>query len=275
MSPSALTSFRLLSGEAFRDALRRRIVLVIAALSMLTLMMIDSCSGCTLSQDSTGAAADPARFGALVGVMMLGSLCVWIPLLAGILAADPLSRSLSDGSAALWLARPVSRESYVLAQLVGALGIALVAGAILLGCAALLLALRQGFPPSPVLLAAGMSGLNAVALASLAMIASLWLPRAVVSLLALVMIGTISGLELLALFGVELEGLAGFVVSVGPPLVSGPVVVLAGWVQDIPAGVSAVDPANLSGLWLRALVWSSLGVLALCVLFRRLEIRSR
>jgi hypothetical protein len=267
VSASAWTGFRLLAGEALRDALRRRIVLSIVAVSLLSLLCIDACSTCAPgSVVLNGTPVEAGRVEAVVGAFMLVTLALWIPLLAGVLAADPLGRMLDEGGAALWLARPVSRESFALAQLAGVLGIALATGAVLLGSAIALLALRQGLAPGPALMAGCVVAQNAASVASLAMLASLWLPRAVVTLAVVGGVGALGGLELLGLARFELGGLAGLVAGAGPPLVKGPVLLLAAWAPGIPLGPPG-------GVLLRAGLWPLLGTLALCAAFRRLELR--
>ena len=46
MSASTGRIFRTLTSEAIRDAMRRRIVPVIAVVSLLSLMLVDGCTSC-------------------------------------------------------------------------------------------------------------------------------------------------------------------------------------------------------------------------------------
>jgi hypothetical protein len=102
--------------------------------------------------------------------------------LAGVLASDHLRATLDDGSAALSLARPVPREAFAVARL---MGVTAVAGAVVLGIAGFLLATRSALPLTPALCAAGACALGALTVGALAMAASLVLPRAVTVLLVL------------------------------------------------------------------------------------------
>ena len=46
MTPNRSRVFRALSGEAVRDAIRRRIVAAIAVVSLLSLLVVDGCTAC-------------------------------------------------------------------------------------------------------------------------------------------------------------------------------------------------------------------------------------
>jgi hypothetical protein len=267
LPPSQLGSFGLLAGEALRDAARRRIVIVIAGVCIVSLTLIDGCTSCgggdvVVNQVSVEA----SRVGAAIGALMVATLGLWIPVLAGVLAADPLARAVSEGSALLWLSRPVRRETFALAQLAGALAVALGAGALLVGSAITLLALRQGLPPGPALAASTVMALNATAIAALAMLASLWLPRAALALLVFAAVGMVSGLEAAALAGLELGGVPGAIARLAPPFLQGPATFLSAWVPEIDLGPAG--PALL-----RATLWPVASALALCATFRRLELR--
>ena len=267
MRPGAFESFRWLTAEALREAARRRIVVVIVALSLLSLALIDGCSSCgsgTMTVNET--VVDPGAVGGAVGVAMVSALCVWTAILAGVLCADQLARSVSEGSVWLWLARPVSRESFVLSQLAGSLGIAWTTGGVLLASAAALLSTRQGLDPAPVLAAGANAFLNAVTLGSLSMAASLWLPRAAIALLVLGITVPMAALEGVALAGLSLEGAPRLVAEFGPPFLTAPLAQLTAWAPLL-AERSVGEPS------LRAAVWAAASVTLLLALFRRVELR--
>jgi ABC-type transport system involved in multi-copper enzyme maturation permease subunit len=271
MRQGSCAAFRLLAGEAIRDAARRRIVLVVVALSLISLAVVDGCSSCgrgTLVLND--AVVETTTLGAAVGIAMVCVLCLWIAVLAGILAADQLARAVADGNALLWLARPVSRATFALAQLCAALAIAGVTGALLLGCAALLLATRQGLDPAPVLWAAGGAALNAATVASLAMTASFWLPRAAIALLVVGSVALLSGLEGVGLARVSLEGPLRLAIEAGPPLLQTPLVLLAPWMPE--ELLASAGPTG-TGL-LRAALWAAGSTALLLGVFSRLELRS-
>jgi len=99
---SPLHGFGALTLEALRDALRRRIVAAVAVLSVLSLMVVDSCSGCSTGTVTIDGQAQElvsiAGYGATVTFVVLG---LWIITLAGVLAADHLTQTLEDGTALL------------------------------------------------------------------------------------------------------------------------------------------------------------------------------
>ncbi len=187
-------------------------------------------------------------------------------VLAGVLCADQLARSVSEGCVWLWLARPVSRETFVLSQLAGALGIAAAAGGVLVVSAALLLSARQGLDPGPAVAAGASALVNATTLGAMAMTASLWLPRAAIALLVLGVTVPVAALEGLVLAGLPLEGSARLVADLGPPFLAGPVAALAGW-----GGPLAELP--LEAPWVRGVAWALGAVTLLLAVFRRIELR--
>ena len=151
MTPAPPRPFGALAREALGDALRRRLVLAIAVASLVSLQLVESCTSCgsaTFTRDGqTVAMPEVAGMGALAVAI---ACALWTVILAGALASDHLAEPLADGSASLVLARPVGRASFALARLAGALAIALVSGAVLLGGAGVLLHLRQGLAWLPL-----------------------------------------------------------------------------------------------------------------------------
>jgi hypothetical protein len=267
MTPSILRVGTVLTLESLGDALRRRVAFVILALGILSLFFIDSCTSCSPTIERNGETVELAEVAGVTGTILIVSLGLWIQVLAGVLASDHLAEPLSDGSAHLVLARPVSRDVFALCRLAGVLGLALGAGAVLMAASGGLLAARQGLAPSPVAGAFAACVAGAVTVSSAAMALSLWLPRTATALLVFGAVWGIAWLEILGRFGVELTGLLAAVQHYGPPLAIGMVSCVSGWL-DVPA--SAPEPVS----WvLRAVVWAGLALAGLLATFRRMEIR--
>ncbi len=259
--------FFVLAREALGDALRRRLVLVIAVASLLSLLVVDSCTSCgsaTIVRNGQSVAMpEIAGFSALAVAIACG---LWTLILAGALASDHLAEPLADGSAGLVLARPVGRGSFALARLAGALVIALGSGGVLLIGAGCLLHARQGLPWPPLIAAFGASAAGAVTVGALAMAASLQLPRIATLLLLLMGVAGVAAANFAGLFGAQLGGLAGLVDGYGPPLVSSIAFALREWIA--PTAV----PGNALALGLRHGVWMLASAMLLVHAFRRAEL---
>ncbi|MCP3985077.1 MAG: hypothetical protein GY723_11855 [bacterium] len=264
---SIFHGFGTLTLEAIRDAIRRRIVAAIAVLSVLSLMVVDSCSGCSTGDVMVNGQAQEliqfAGYSAAVSFVVLG---LWIITLAGVLAADHLTQTLEDGTALLSLTRPVRREIFALARLLGTLGIVALTGLILLGATAFLFATRNGLPLAPAAVAGAACGLGAIAVASLAMTASLFLPRLATWLLVVGAVGIIAIAGGLGLSPIENGGWLAWIGSYGPPLLHAMAVPLALWMEEVTLPTGAFD------LWPRLVVWDAIGIASLCIAFRSREI---
>ena len=264
-----MSAFAALALEALRDAVRRRIVAAIIVLCLLSLLVIDGCTACssgTIVAD--GQQVQLAEVAGASGGLLFMTLCLWICVLAVILASDHLQQTLSDGSANLSLARPVARSTFALARLAGALAVALAAGALLLGAAAALLHTRSGLPVAPALLAASYTALAAFACATLSMALSLWLPHLATMLIMTGFVGTMATANLIALVPREepATGSLAWLDRLGPPLAKAPVAALDSWV---PSAQTGLDP-----YWVGVplVVWAVLGCAALLLSFRRIEL---
>jgi ABC-type transport system involved in multi-copper enzyme maturation permease subunit len=111
-----------LAGEAVRDAGRRRIVAVIIALSLVSLMLVDGCTSCAAGNITVnGEVHSLQNVSGASGTALFVFLGLWIILLAGILGSDHLQQTLEDGSAQLCLSRPISRAQFAFARLAGVL----------------------------------------------------------------------------------------------------------------------------------------------------------
>ncbi len=264
---NAFHGFGTLTLEAVRDAVRRRIVAAIAVLSLLSLMVVDSCSGCSEASITVNEQArdmiDVAGYSASIMFTLLG---LWVVTLAGVLGADHLTQTLEDGSAPLGLARPVGREVFAFARLLGSLAIVAVAGVVLLGGTAFLFSTRNGLPVGPAVLAGAACALGCVVMGSLAMTTSLYLPRLATWLLVA------GGVFLLAVAGGFSaapgggEGWLSWLADYGPPVATSMAAALGPWMSEVEL------PWTPFELLPRLAVWAAVGLVALALAFRRREI---
>jgi hypothetical protein len=260
-----MTSFHLLVVEAIGDAFRRRIVGGVAIAGLLSIAMLESCTGCTPSINVNGEMRELVEVRGAFGFTTFLVLGLWGIALAGVLASDHLRATLDDGSAALSLARPIRRESFALARLTGVMGVTGVAGALVLGTAASLLATRSGLPLAPALSAAGACALGALTVAALAMTASLALPRSVTVLLVLGGVGLVTLANGVAPFA-EATGWLGVIDRLGPPLASSMALALAAWLDGVQI------PGDGVRMGARLAAWAIGSLLALVYAFRRVEL---
>jgi hypothetical protein len=266
-APSTFQVLRILTAEAVADAVRRRIVPVIAGLALVSLFFLDSCTSCSPTVTENGQQLELAQIAGFAGMISVVSLGLWSLVLAGVLAADHLAEPLSDGSANLVLARPVSRGAFASSRLGGTLGLAMLTAAVLLGASGVLFSLRQGLAFAPVVGVFVACGVSAVTVASLAMAASLWLPRTVTALLVFGSVWGIGILETSVRLGAEIGGLAGAVARYGPPLAGTMIAALGSWVEQPPATEAVI------GMGIRAFVWAVASVAGLIFAFRSIELR--
>ena len=265
-----MSAMPTLVGEAIRDAFRRRIVAAIVVLSLLSLFMVDGCTSCTAAGEIevNGEARSLSDFGGATGALLFGVLGLWIVLLAGILCADHLAQSLDDGQAHLTLSRPVSRNQFVMARLAGALAVALCAAFFLLGGAGLLLSYRSGLSLAPALLSALACVLAAFTTGSLAMLASLWLPRMAATIAVLAGLALVTLANTVALFrGPESQDTLAWIDRVAPPLASSLWLPLGAWLP--PQVPLQAEPLEIA---VRAIVWAIAAFAALLLGFRRTEL---
>jgi hypothetical protein len=268
MRPSAPKQFRTLAGEAILDAVRRRIVAVIAVVSLLSLMLVDTCTTCAGGEVVVnGQMRQIAAIAGWTGAVTFAVLGLWSILLAGVLASEHLAQTLDDGSATLALARPVGRGSFAFARLAGSLLIAFATGAVLLGGTALFLNARSDLPMGPALVAGASCAVGAVTLAALAMTASLYLPRIATVMLVFVATGAITLANLVGMFRDASGGVLEILDRFGPPLCASIVLALAPWIDEVRIPGSPLEIAIRHGGW-------AVAALALLgAVFRRVELR--
>lgn len=266
-----MNGFVALTGEAIRDAFRRRIVFAIVVLSVLSLLLVDGCTNCAAGEVIVNDQAQSlAELAGAAGVNLFTWLGLWIIVLAGVLASDHLQQTLEDGSANLCLARPVSRDAFVLSRLAGALTVAWVAGAVLLGATAGLLHARSDLPIAPAVAAGASCAVGAAVIAALAMAASLVLPRLGALLLVFGVVASLGAANLSSTLQRGEEGGSGalyWLDQLGPPLASGMFRNLDPWISQVEI------PGDPTWLAIRLGIWALLALALLLVGFRRIEIR--
>jgi hypothetical protein len=263
-----MTAFSALAREALRDAARRRALVAAAVASGIAGLAIVRCGNCEANVAIQGEtlsvnAGDLGAAGAIAGIALIA---LWTYAVAALLASDGLAAAIEDGVAEAVLARPVSRDAFVLARLAGVWAGAVALGAALLALAIGLSADRPGATLAPALHATLCIGLAAWSVAALAMTVSLSLPRAATLLLFGAFGAAVVGIETASLFGARMTGLAGAVASCGPAWLAGPVSALAPWLS----GQRLPGPPPFPHV--RAIAWAALGTAALVARFRRLEL---
>jgi hypothetical protein len=269
VTPGPLAQLLALAGESVRDAVRRRIAVALAALSLLALVAVESCTSCgAASLVVDGMPLDATRLLGWTGMLLYALLALWTVALAGALASDHLEQTLADGSALLALARPVGRGTFALARLAGALAVSLGTGAVLLAGAAFFLRVRYGLALGPAAAGAAFAALGAVSVAALAMTASLFLPRLATIALVFAGVAAIAFANVAGLAGAELappwEALHRF----APPLGSGLALAFSAWTgRDVPAST----PLVLA----RLALWAVFAPALLAFAFRRLDLTRR
>jgi len=250
-----MRAFLVLAIEATRDALRRRFALALAALLALSLLWVDTCTDVSPELALDGQQLDPALLAGFVAPMVFSLMALAVLWGAGVLASDHLARPIAEGSAALWLARPVSRAAWGGARVAGALVVALAAGAVLLGGTALLLAHRHGVALAPAAVAWAATALGAVVVAALAAAASLAIGRTAVLLAVAVGVplqffANALGIAL-GLVGADasLPGALAVLDRFGPPLGTTVFAATAAWNPHVDAGWVLVPAFGRLALW--------------------------
>jgi ABC-type transport system involved in multi-copper enzyme maturation permease subunit len=260
--------FGLLAREALADAVRRRIVPLIAAMALLSLFFVNSCTSCSPEIQLQGQSLQATQVTGVLGVAVMLVLGLWTVVLAGVLGSDHLAEPLADGSATLVLARPVSRAAFALSRLAGVLTLSFGTGAVLLFAAAVLLSQRQGLPPGPVLMAALACAASCVSVGGLAMAASLFLPRVATALLVFGLVWGVALVNVVGRSGAELSGWLGAADRYGPPLASAMILALWPWVEPL----APVPAGALADAALRSALWAIASAVLVVVGFRRLEV---
>jgi len=272
---SALRAFRILAVEAWRDGLRRRLGFAVAVVLAIGLAGAQTCTQLGVGTiDVNGEPIDGRVVGGFLAPILF-TIQAWAVLaIAGLLASDHLARPLADGSAVTWLARPVSRATWVAARLAGVLAVALACGALLLGGTGAMLVARQGVAVAPALLAAGATALGACVVAAFAMAASLAVGRTAVLLLVLLGLAFVAFANGVGLAtelvhpDVQVGGLVGAVDRFGPPLFTAIAGAVARWNPHVDTGDTYAQSMVRLALW-------GAGALALLVAaFRNHEIES-
>jgi ABC-type transport system involved in multi-copper enzyme maturation permease subunit len=262
-----MSVFRPLAAESLRDALRRRVVAAIVLLSLLSLVAVDSCTSCAGGQILVNGRVERLdQIAGFLGLAIVSTLGLWVMALAGVLGADHLQQTLEDGSAALCLARPVGRATFVLARLAGVLALAGATGGVLFAGAGLLLAQRSGLAPGPVVMAAAACAGGVVVVGAFSMAASLRFPRIATLFLVFAGLGLIATANVLGASTGLPRGVLQGIDRVGPPLVSSVGLALRPWLGTVQLQGSGLD------VGFRLVLWGVLGLAVLLASFRRVEI---
>lgn len=269
-----MNGFRVLASEAFRDGLRRRLAFVVAITLLLGLAGAQSCTNVGGDVSFNGDTLDPHMVGGFLAPLLFAAQALTVLSIAGLLASDLLARPLAEGSALLWLARPVSRGTWAGARLAGALGVTFASGLLLLGGTGAMLMLRQGVSIEPALAAAVATALGSVVVASLAMAASLVLGRSAVTLVVVIALCFVVAANT-AGFAIDLLGsemqmgpILGPLDRYGPPLFRSILAAVVAWNPHVEA------PGAYAAAMLRLGIWAVAGVAILVAAFRRREIEN-
>lgn len=260
-------SLGLLAADALRDGVRSRVGLFALVVALGVGAFADRC---TTFEAGTlvlnGREFDVHEGARLAGPFVFGSCALLLVLVAGFVACDALARPLSEGTANLWLSRPVGRSAYALSRLAGALGLSLAAGIAVLLVITLLLHLRLGLDPWPALAGVAVFAVDAWVVAAVAMTLALYLPRVAALgavVLSLQMVVFTNGLHTVTTVD---GGLLAAIERYGPPLGTALVYALAPWFSE---GASISDWIDV---WIRLLLWAAGSTALLAVLFRRLDL---
>ena len=256
---------RFLVVHAVRDASQKRLVPAVLVLSLLSLFVMDSCSSCNTNIVVQGEATT-VDLSSFAGVLMFGLLSVWSISLAGLLAADHLREIFEDGSAFLWLSRPISRPTLALGRLLGSLIISLGAALILCGGASFFLSVRGNLPLAPALLATLSVLVSCASIAALSMLSSLFVPRVVNFLLVFGAVGSISVLNLATVGGRSISGLFFVLDQFGPPLMTAIVAALVPWWSSSSVVIPFWD------IVIRSFIWFFGSIVLLLVVFDQSEL---
>jgi ABC-type transport system involved in multi-copper enzyme maturation permease subunit len=254
--------------ETLHDAMRRRGLIAAALVSAGVALFVQRCGSCDAAVTVQGesVAMQGSEFGVIGALVSFGLVAIWTYGVIALLASDGLASVLDDGGAESILARPVSRDVFVAARLIGVWAGAFAIGFALLALVVGLAVANQGAAVAPAVPALLAVAIAAIGVAAFAMLCSLSLPR-VATLLVLTGIGiAVTGIETAALLSGDPTGWTRVVAFWGPAWIAAPLDALGAW---LPAGAL---PAPLPWPFARACVWSGLLVAALIARFRQIEL---
>jgi ABC-type transport system involved in multi-copper enzyme maturation permease subunit len=263
-----MSAFATLARDALRDAARRRGLLAAAVASAIAALAIGRCGRCEAAVSVSGEtlSSQAGEIAVIGAIASLALVALWTYAVAALLASDGLAAALEDGVAESVLARPVSRDTLVLARLAGAWCGAFALGAALFAFAVGLAIERPGVALAPALHALACIAVASWTVAALAMCVSLSLPRAATLLLFGALGAVVVAIETAGLFGAAMGGFAGAVAAYGPAWLAAPVSALGPWLS----GASLPGPPAWPNA--RALAWAAAATCALVARFRRLEL---
>lgn len=250
-----------------RDALRNRVGLFALAAALVVGLFADRCTGVGGGTFVlNGRPYDVSDGAKLVGPVLYGLCALLLVWISAFLACDALARPLSDGTAPLWLSRPVGRGTYALSRLAGSLGLSVGAGILVLLVVTGLLNARLGLPPAPALLGLAVFAANAWVVAAIAMALALFLPRVVALAAVSIGIQLVVVANLLRMVAETEGGMLQAIDRFGPPLGTGLVYALSPWFAEGATASDWIGPA------FRTLFWGGAASAFLVVAFRRREL---
>lgn len=265
---SRLRVFALLTGEALRDALRSRIGLGVLILALLLVLGVDRCAGAPSETITFNGRELPASFvGTVFGPLTFLVLSFVLIAAAGMIASDALARPLEDGSASLWLARPVGRTSYALARLAGGLLLVSAVAIGVLGFATAVLARRYGLDWQVAVGGYFTFVADAFVVSAIAMWLSLHLPRMLTLFGVFLWLQYVAFSNTMHVAGTLSQGSGSLLEGWGPPLGTALLFAVGPW-----AGLE-LSPQQRALAAARLAIWGAAAVALLLVSFRRRELR--
>ncbi len=254
--------------ETLHDAIRRRGLIAAALVSAGVALFVQRCGTCdaTIQVQGESVAMQGSEIGVIGALVSFGLAAIWTYAIVALLASDGLASALEDGGAESILARPVSRDVFVSARLVGVWGGGFAIGAALLALVVGLAVARQAVSAAAAVPAVASVGIAAIGVAAFAMWCSLSLPR-VATLLVLSGVGlTVTAIELGAAVGGEPTGWSRWVALFGPAWVAAPMNALGAWLA------AGSLPAPAPWAFSRVCLWTAAFCIALIARFRRIEL---
>lgn len=260
--------FALLATDALRDALRSRVGIGVLLLGVLLVLGVDRCTGVPADTITWNGRELPASVvGTIFGPLLFLVLSFVLVAAAALIASDALARPVDDGSASLWLARPIGRGTYALSRLTGGLVLMALVAVGVLGLATALLAARYGLDWR-----VGVAGYvtfvaDAFVVSAVAMLLSLHLPR------MLTLFGVFLWLQYVAItngmhvVGALSEGGGRMLEGWGPPLGTALLFAVGPW-----AGLH-LPPEQRAFAAVRLALWGAAALTLLVISFRRRELR--
>lgn len=264
---SRVRAFALLTGEALRDALRSRVGLGVLVLAVLLVLGVDRCASAPADTIRFNGRELPAAVvGTVFGPLTFLVLCFVLIGAAGLIASDALARPLEDGSASLWLARPVGRATYALSRLAGGFLLVSVAAIGVLGFATAVLARRYGLDWQVGVVGYLTFVADAFVVSVIAMWLSLHLPRMLTLFGVFLWVQYVAFSNAMHVAGSLSQGSERLLEGGGPPLGTALLFAVGPW-----AGLE-LSPEQRAAAAARLALWGAAATALLLFSFRRREL---